>query len=491
MKNKESKIRLWLKEKVNVKGVRFSIWVAFIVFTLVILGFAWLTQVFLFDVYFTSYRISNLEKDSSALVSAYSNFDYKTTFTDYAKSENVTLFVLESDGDGLSVKFFSQESQYGVSGVLTLTTKSGKEIKRAVSEFVASGEKSFILNSEIDDSVTYVCALGNKGNEFLVIHYDLGQINSTKEMLTTQMWIFTATVVVLSFIISFMISGMISKDLENLSHSAEEFAKGKTDIKFKESGFSEIKELATTLNYATAEVSKAETLRRELIANVSHDLRTPLTIIKGYAELIRDISGDKPEKRNQHLDSIIKETDRLTVLVRDMLNLSQLESNAGEIKREVFNLSDTTNRVKDSFKVFEELNGYHLFADVEEDIQVLGDPTRMELVLYNLISNSINYTGEDKTVFITLKREGERVRFGVRDTGKGMDSEQAKLIWQRYYRAKEHVRAVVGSGLGLSIVKAILDSHPQVDYGVNSKIGEGSEFYFSLPIAKNEDNLQE
>ena len=490
MKKRENKVGLWLKEKINVKGLRFSIWAAFIVFTLVILAFAWLTQVFLFDIYYTRYRISTFAKDSKGLVLAYNNFDYKNIFTDYAKNENVTIFVLEGSEGNYEVKFFSQDYQYGEGGTPTLSTQSGGEIKKAVNQYFLSGEESFTFESEADNSVTYVCKIGKSGTEFLVIHYDLNQISFTIKMLKTQMWIFTATVVVLSFIFSFMISGMISKDLEQLSHSAEEFAKGKTDIKFKESGFTEIKELATTLNYATAEVNKTESLRRELIANVSHDLRTPLTIIKGYAELIRDISGDRPEKRNQHLESIIKESDRLTVLVRDMLNLSQLESGAGENKNVIFDLGAAVSKVKNSFHVFGELNGYHIFGDIESELFILGDPVRMELVLYNFISNAINYTGEDKHVYITLKAEGDRVRFGVRDTGNGMDAEQARVIWQRYYRAKDHVRAVVGSGLGLSIVKAILDSYPQVEYGVNSKIGEGSEFYFSLPLAKQEDNCE-
>lgn len=230
---------------------------------------------------------------------------------------------------------------------------------------------------------------------------------------------------------------------------------------------------------------KTDNLRRELLSNVSHDLRTPLTIIRGYAEMVRDLTGDDKEKREAQLNVIIKEADRLTALVNDLLALSKIQNQVEPPAMTTFDLVATTRRALGSFELLSLRDGYTIDIDLARAAPVYGDEKQLEQVIYNLVGNAINYTGEDKRILVRVTVEGDKVRFAVTDTGEGLDEETRAHIWQRYYRASEHKRSVVGTGLGLSIVQSVLERHG-ADYGVNSQKGHGSTFWFMLPLQQIE-----
>ena len=249
----------------------------------------------------------------------------------------------------------------------------------------------------------------------------------------------------------------------------------------------EMTELAATLNFARDELSKTDKMQKELIANVSHDFKTPLTMIKAYASMIMEISGDIPEKRNKHAQVIVDEADRLASLVNDVLDLSKIRSGLEELKTERIDMSALVHKVLDRFAYLKETDGYVFELDVEEGLYTYADELMISQVLYNLIGNAVNYTGENKTVFVRLKAEGNGVfRFSVQDTGEGIKPEELSEIWDRYYRSNEvHKRPVKGTGLGLSIVKTVLQRH-KLYYGVDSTVGQGSTFYVLFPTAQEE-----
>ncbi len=217
------------------------------------------------------------------------------------------------------------------------------------------------------------------------------------------------------------------------------------------------------------------------MANVGHDLRTPLTMVKAYAEMIRDISGSDELKRNQHSQVIIDEADRLTGLVNDILNLSKLQSGTDALELRSTDLRVLAKMVVERFSVYSERDGYTFRFEADEDCFAYCDSKRIEQVIYNLIGNAVSYTG-NKTVDIRVSRVENKVRASVRDYGSGIAPEDLDKVWDRYYRANQSKRAVVGSGLGLSIVKNILTLH-KAEFGVSSRLGEGTEFWFELSAA--------
>lgn len=334
-----------------------------------------------------------------------------------------------------------------------------------------------------DNSLYYVLYMPYRGGSYLVATYSLSVFNGA---LRTLLFYFIAVgviVLLLTALVSYNVSQKLSSGLKNLSTTAVKFSKGDFNVEFENAEYQELADLSDTLNSVRDEVKKSGDFQRDLLANVSHDLKTPLTMIKAYTSMVREISGDNPEKRDKHLQVIIDEADRLTGLVNDVLNVSKLTSNIDEIKFKVFNLTEFLYSIINKFEYLQETQGYSFMVDIDPNLYTRADEEKIGQVIYNLLSNAVNYTGEDKTVYISLKNNlsDDRIKLSIRDTGKGITKDDLQDIWDRYYRVKEnHLRPVKGTGLGLNIVKLILQNH-SFDYGVESEIDKGSTFWVDFP----------
>ncbi len=461
------------KLKIDFKSLKFKVWLTFILFSVLIIGLLWISQVFFLQYYLNNYKENELKAIAQDIVNHYGQEDA------YFKIAN---------NAGCSVEFISKiDSGYTVnytSNGLLLGGKNTRVSDEKVNEIIDLDSKESFRKDEELNRFIYVREIND--NAILIVGQSADLSDSTVRILQIQMLIATITIIALAFCVSIIMSGILTRDTSKLSQSAKKLAQCDYDVVFDEKASTEISEIASTLNYATREMQKVETLRRELIANVSHDLRTPLTLIKGYAELIKEVSGDDKEKRNEQLDVIIKESDRLAALVKDMLNLSEIEGDKSAVELAPLNLSELIKGVFESFLVLNDKEGFDISCDIEDNLIVNGEETRLQLATYNLISNAVNYTGDDKKVIISLKLYNKKARFTVTDTGNGISEEQKNQIWERYYRAKEHKRSVVGSGLGLSIVKSSLKLH-NADFGVENATPKGSVFWYELPVLESGD----
>ena len=222
-------------------------------------------------------------------------------------------------------------------------------------------------------------------------------------------------------------------------------------------------------------------MQKELIANVSHDLRTPLTLISGYSEVMRDIPG---EMTAENMQIIIDETARLNSLVSDLLDVSRFMQGGGKLEISTFSLTETVREAMGRYARLIERDGYVIDFESDGEVLVRADKGRILQVIYNLVNNAVNYTGEDKRVVIRQTVKYGRCMIEVIDSGDGIPEDELPMIWDRYYKqASFHKRAVLGTGLGLSIVKNILVSH-KARFGVRSRAGEGSTFWFELKAEK-------
>ena len=290
-------------------------------------------------------------------------------------------------------------------------------------------------------------------------------------------------VLFVSFLLAFALSVRLTSPIENLTRAATELSKGNHDVHFDGAGFTETKELARALNKASYEMEKTDFYQREIIANVSHDLKTPLTMIRSYAEKIIDITGDNPEKRNADLNVIISETERLNKMVTDMLSVSNLQSNNVEMHMETFDLVQAAKSVYESFLVLES-DGFEIHFYPCKPAYVVGDRSRMIQVMTNLVSNAVKYSGDNKYVEIRLSRSSKKVTFHCIDHGVGIPSDEIGHVWDKYYRTSaNHERGIEGTGLGLAIVKGILNLH-SAKYGIESEEGKGSDFWFEMEAVK-------
>ena len=358
--------------------------------------------------------------------------------------------------------------------------RTDPELAEAVRGAISEEGGSVTLTAK--DRLTYAAEVTFMGETcYLCLSSSLGPITD----FAAGRWWFSLVSAMLAVVLAFAASGMvarlITRPVTEVTDRAKELARGNYDLNFKKDYYClEISELSEALEHARVEISKADAMQKELIANVSHDFKTPLTMIKAYASMIGEIDGDDREKREKHAEIIIEEADRLSALVNDVLDLSRLRAGVSDEKT-VFNLSELVFGVAARFAYLSERHGYNIATEVEEELYTLAGRDRIEQVLYNLIGNAVNYTGEDKRVRVRLFRKGENVRFEVIDTGKGIPKEETETIWDRYYRSTaSHRRPVSGTGLGLSIVKGILLAQ-EFPFGVLSEVGKGSCFWVEFP----------
>lgn len=319
-----------------------------------------------------------------------------------------------------------------------------------------------------------------KNNGYVFLFTSLEDIGTTTSLIQSQLIYLTLLTILLSIVIAMFLSRRIAKPISDMTKKATKLADGNYNLVFKNTGINELDELANSLNYLEQEVSKTDTYRRDLMANVSHDLKTPLTMIKAYAEMIKDITIDDKEKTIKNLDVIIEETERLNILVNDILELSKLQNNQDNLDIEEFDIVSLIKDILRRYEIIKETENYNLILESPENIIVKADKKRISQVIYNLINNAVNYTGDDLKVIVRLTEESKDCLVEIIDTGKGIDEEDLQNIWNRYYKQeKNHKRNIVGTGLGLSIVKNILEQH-HFDYGVKSIKNHGTTFYFKI-----------
>ncbi|MBP0972183.1 MAG: sensor histidine kinase [Oscillospiraceae bacterium] len=330
-------------------------------------------------------------------------------------------------------------------------------------------------------TLIYARVIGTKSlpEGYLILNAPLAPVEATVSIIRRQLIIITVILVLIGFVLSVIVSDRLAKPIVRVTKDAEQLAHGRYDIQFNGNGYDEAERLAETLTYASREINRVDTMQRDLIANASHDLRTPLTMLKAYAEMIRDLSGDNPVKRAEHLQVIIEETDRLTALVNDILDLSKLENGKMKLERTTFDMEQRLRDITDRYRGLSEVSGYTFELKTDGAALVSCDASKIEQVICNLMNNAMNYTGEDKKIFVSMAHTDEGIRISVRDTGQGMDQETLSRIFDKYYRSENYKREVRGTGLGLSIVKAILRLHDYA-FGVDSTVGEGSTFWFVI-----------
>ncbi|MBR2441479.1 MAG: ATP-binding protein [Clostridia bacterium] len=476
------------RKKMKSTSIYFLLWTVFTALSLFIVLFSSVMQRIIFV---RSYKEEAARKVSekgklieqilrSNQLPSWAGGNYSGYLRFLAQSYDVRLYLLSGTGEVL----FPQEQNFDPSAPEISDKRDfSDKIELLLQKLNEADGKSALYETEHE--YVYAAKLVVPGSErYLYVGSSLELMETAVASMSVRMWLVSVFVFALSFAITSAVAGILTKPISEITKKAGALGRGDFDVDFYGADYcKELAELAKTLNFARDELSKTDQMQKELIANISHDFKTPLTMIKAYASMIMEISGDIPEKRNKHALIIVDEADRLSSLVGDVLDLSKISSGIAGLDESTFNMSAYTRQMLDRFTYLRDTAGYRFITDIDEGLFTRADKGKIGQVLYNLISNAVNYTGADKTVYIRLKKESENTfRFSVTDTGKGIKKEELSTIWDRYYRSKEvHKRPVRGTGLGLSIVKTILQRH-NLTFGVESEEGKGSTFYAVFQI---------
>lgn len=464
-----------MKKKSNL---RTKIWMYLIIFSASILLFLWLFQIIFLKTYYREFRLNKLENSVKKVLNSFHDSNYEDLLDDISLEDEICIEVVNNN----MTKYLSVIYNKGCMGAETSIENSYYK-----KDFINSNlsKKVYTLINPRFKNKTIIYGIKLDDSNYAFVSASLEPIDTTITVLKNQFIYVTMLVIILSLIVSYFVSRKISSGVIKINKEAKKLSKGNFDVKFDtDQPILELSELAETLEYTKDELSKTENLRRELLANVSHDLKTPLTMIKAYAEMVRDVTYKDDTKRTKDLNIIIEETDRLNVLVNDILELSKIQSGTQKLTIEQFVLEKFVKNIIKRYDIMSENKKYKFKVSINKNIIVSADRKRIEQVMYNLINNAINYTGDDKKIIISALELENTVRIEVKDTGKGIDKEELENIWDKYYKIdKTHSREQVGSGVGLSIVKNILINH-NCNYGVESIKGNGTTFYFELPKVK-------
>lgn len=479
----------------DFKSLKFKLWMYFVCFAVLIIAVVWIAQVYMLNNSYETMKAKQVTTYAQMITSDYrAEGNISENFL-----RNAVEIAIENDMDiivecaGSSTYYINQngelsafDSRFQQPGYTYVMERA--EIRKYLeTEGRFSGYSSRNLGRSNDYKIliygTYLDKLTD-GGIILYLFSPLYPVASTISILKMQLLLVTIIALVLALIMATYLARRVSKPLTSMRKSAVKLSNGEYGIDFPGGHYSEIIELGDTLTYTSHELAKSDQLHKDLIANVSHDLKTPLTMVKSYAEMIRDLSGDIPEKRNDHLQVIIEETDRLNLLVNDMFTLSKMQSGVTELDKTDFNLADAAREIFHLYDILVEQDGYNITSDFPETVMVYGDEAKLKQVFENLINNAVKYCGDDKYIHVTIRIDGPDAIFEVTDHGIGIPEDQLQNVWDRYYRVSSNYhRSSKGTGLGLSIVKEILLKH-NAKFGVDSKEGEGSRFWFSINTVK-------
>ena len=473
----------------KLTNLKWEIGKYLIIFCILTASIVFLFQIVLLQPMYEANKIKSIETVGS-FVEKFIEDERLDEFVDYMQSQSDTcIMVYQSSSSG------GMQGSIGNRGCM-ISSITNSERAKFVTKAIGSKNHSYlarVTNNSSDFGVD-----GDQGDNFDTIVYtkivnaadyssiimvsgNITPLNATTETLASQMRYIALFMIVAVAILTLLMYRHIAKPIIGITSNAKQLPQGKYTIDPKTNRYKEAADLNNTLVQAANDIQKADKAKRDLISNVSHDLRTPLTMIGGYGEMMIDLPE---EKTDENIQVIVDETKRLNALVNDLLDMSRLQDGRIVLHKEVFDISALLKTQLQKYDVYRMQEGYTIESELLDTIYVNADKKRIEQVINNFLNNAVNYGGEAKHIIVREIKKENTVRIEVQDFGEGIDPEDLDNIWDRYYKVdKEHVRVSNGSGIGLNIVKQLLELHG-VPYGVKSSKGKGSTFYFEMPIEK-------
>ncbi|WP_027307827.1 cell wall metabolism sensor histidine kinase WalK [Caloramator sp. ALD01] len=444
-----------------MRGIRYKLIVYTSLLMIILLVFNVLLQSNILNRYYSNTERDKLISYAQVIEKNLLNQDKLTSEIEKISSTlNARISIYDSNGD---IVFKEYSHMMGMTGKIMNIEKN--YLSSVLDGQIIYRTDEMMLRQSKIISLGYPAKLN--GNIFAIfIHIPTVEINNAVSNISKQFTYLLFVAILISFVGAYFISNKFTKPIIEINDAAKKISRGDYSIRLNINTNDEIEELSKTINSMAENLSKTEKLRRDFIANVTHEFRTPLGIIKGYAEALYD-DIVPIEERKEYIKDIIEEVERLNKLINENLELSKIESGNINLKFEEVNLYALLSDIVDKIKI---IKGNRIILINGNDILMKADRYYLEMAILNILSNCIKHTKDDGIIEISISNE-EKITITIKDNGEGIEEKHLPFIFERFYRVKEKG---VG-GLGLSIAKEIIKLH-NGNIQVKSKIGEGTTF---------------
>lgn len=508
-----------MKKKRFQNSIRVQLAVIFILLFSATFVISWFVDTLFLKNFYVNRKLKEVEKaytSAGNLLETYDSEseDFKREISRLASNGNLNIVIADSSFDILYSS--TNEPQMLISRLLWnifgnefrgdgMEREEGEKNKKRKAEILRQTD-AYVITRSTDPmfSAEYIELWGTVGDSNVVfLRTPLESIRESAKISNTFLFYIAMGMTLLGGIVIWCISKTITDPVLKLSELSDRMAHLDFEARYTDGGKNELgdlgehmNEMSRQLEHTISELKTAnnelkrdierkeaiESMRSEFISNVSHELKTPIALIQGYAEGLKDNVNDDPESREFYCDVIADEADRMNKLVRNLLTLNQLEFGTEAIQHTRFDIVELIQNIMQSSDIMLKQFGAEALLKAPEQAYVWADEIRAEEVFTNFYSNAVHYCGGEKKIEVRIEQKEKTVRVTVYNTGQPIPEEALDHIWEKFYKAdKARTREVGGSGVGLSIVKAIMESMNQ-DYGVvNYK--DGVEFYFELEAA--------
>jgi signal transduction histidine kinase len=487
-----------------MKSILSKVWLGITSLVLIILLIIWLFQIGLLNRFYINERSNILLKEGEKLSSMLSSSkDYESVSQEIigeietvGASYNARILIIDSYSN---ILFYNapkhsfkrdkgplDEDAESKEGFIRRTLSvfyNDEEIERNISEKSTftiiktdprfPERKAIIVGIPIEDN-------GNIMG-YTLLNSPLAPIEEMISILKKQLSIITFASLIIGTLLALLFAKHFTKPIRQINDTARKIAKGDFTANVVLDSKDEIGDLGDTINNMSNQLGQTENFRREFIANTSHELKTPISLIRAYAELVKDINAGNDEATTANLQVIIDESTRLNDIVEDILYLSKMESGYSKLEILPFPIINIINNVIDKLSFFASNKGIDIILEIDnKETLINGDKEKLHQVFYNIINNAINHSYENGKVTIKINNSNNITRVDIIDNGKGIPKEDLPYIWDRFYKVdKSRKRDDSGTGLGMSIVKNILDAH-NFKYGIESEIDRGTTVWFEI-----------
>lgn len=490
------------------KTVAFKLFIGSILFALTIIMIVWVLNTRYLGEYYLDRKKEAIVESARQIQTEYTG-DIDSIFYKLEKIENEINGGITIISEGRDIKYatYNDRQGFGMGKGMMRGASGLQQISRNDIQRVLNGEIVFNIykHPRLDTRVLMLLA-PVADSDILVIESSAASIEESVNI-AKDFYVYIGMIsLIIAAIIALLGSRVISKPIVELNKVAQMMSRLDFSSKYNVKSNDEIGELGKSINFLSEKLDKTiselnqaneklvrdiekerslEKMRKEFVSNVSHELKTPISLIQGYAEGLKDnIAGDE-SSRNFYCEVIMDESQKMEKLVKDLLQLSQLESGKYFIEKTTFNICEVVERVIEKYQpIIRKKNIKIILNKEQEEILVSADKTRIDQVLVNLINNGINHVSNQGMIDISIKYDSDLARVSVHNTGNNIPNEEIDRIWESFYKIdKSRARKYGGTGLGLSIVGRILQLH-NAEYGV-ANTEDGVEFWFKLQTALN------